>query len=173
VDDSSGQLCDQRKSAVTGNEILLNLGAAASLGIATGYYAQRVLLRDFGAWAIYGFMLFPIALLHLIVLSFTGKRASNNTRAAGGILVTILMIFCYYIYTLLYSFDDEDIINIKQEIVANYKLRKIEISEIELIRESPRKLTGFVTIKVGNTKVNKTCKVIMGDDGEKYLWQCE
>jgi hypothetical protein len=76
--------------------------------------------------------------------------------------------------TLLgHGFSDTDISNIDQAIRTELsKTRGVTVEDVQLLRESPRKLTGFAKLKVpllGN--ISKSCTATMGDDGRSF-WQC-
>jgi hypothetical protein len=72
-----------------------------------------------------------------------------------------------------HGFSDTDISNIDQAIRAELsKSPGVAVEDVQLLRESPRRLTGFAKIKVpllGN--VSKSCTATMGDDGRSF-WQC-
>ena len=73
------------------------------------------------------------------------------------------------------GFSKEDIDNMKKSIKSEFEGRgaDIKVTEIELITESPKKVTGFVKIKVGDDDpIMKDCSATMGDDN-RYIWKCE
>jgi len=95
------------------------------------------------------------------------------------------------------SFSDEDIKDAQASIRDQFsKSSDVSVEEVQLIRESPRKLTGFVRLKIKgvdpladmdpdtrkffnlklkdhpDTEVTKTCTDTMGDD-RRTIWRCE
>lgn len=72
-------------------------------------------------------------------------------------------------------FSDSAIPKIKAVIKSNFEKQEgLKVSDIQLIRESPRKLTGYVVLKIEGTDIEATkpCSVTMGDDGN-VIWHCE
>ncbi len=71
------------------------------------------------------------------------------------------------------GFTDSDIANIEQSIRSEFgNRRNITVQDVQMLRTSPRSLTGFVKVKallLGT--VTKTCTASMGDDG-RSIWQC-
>ena len=72
------------------------------------------------------------------------------------------------------GFSDADISRIGQEIRSEFSKRPgMRVEEVQLLRESPRKLIGFAKMKLPLLgSVSKTCTATMGDDG-RALWQCQ
>jgi hypothetical protein len=72
------------------------------------------------------------------------------------------------------GFSDEAISSIKSDIRDEFaKRRGITVEEVQMLRESPRKLTGFVKVKAPLLgTINKACTATMGDDG-RSIWRCE
>jgi hypothetical protein len=72
-------------------------------------------------------------------------------------------------------FTDSDILNIKESIRSEITKREgVTISDISLIRETNRKLVGFVKIKIQGLDVTmtKVCYATMSESGES-LWACQ
>jgi hypothetical protein len=72
------------------------------------------------------------------------------------------------------GFSDEAISAIEDDIRGEFaKRRGITVEEVQMIRESPRKLTGFAKVKAPLLgTINKACTATMGDDG-RSIWRCE
>lgn len=75
------------------------------------------------------------------------------------------------------GFSQEDIDTTKKSIRSEFEKRDgIKVVDVQLIKESPKKLTGFVTLKMNllgtPLEVSKTCTATMGE-GSQYIWQCE
>lgn len=71
------------------------------------------------------------------------------------------------------GFSDADVAAIKQSIHAEFgKEHGLRVEDGVLMRESPRKLTGFVKVGVPLLGVmTKSCSATMGDDGQS-IWGC-
>jgi hypothetical protein len=71
------------------------------------------------------------------------------------------------------GFTDADIANVTQSIRAEFSKRAgVTVQDVQMLRESPRRLEGFVKIKVPLIgTVDKSCTATMGDDG-RSIWQC-
>jgi hypothetical protein len=71
------------------------------------------------------------------------------------------------------GFTDADVERIEQGIRAEFSKREgIKVEEVKMIRESPRKMTGFATIRaplIG--AVHKSCSATMSEDGQT-IWEC-
>ena len=51
----------------------------------------------------------------------------------------------------------------------------ISVSEVAFVKESGKKLTGFVRLKMeslGGVELTKNCEATMGQDAQ-YIWRCE
>lgn len=71
------------------------------------------------------------------------------------------------------GFSDEDIANVKAQIRAEFSKREgVEVKTIELMRETPKRLRGFVVVKVAGVEMNKSCNATMSSDGARYIWEC-
>jgi hypothetical protein len=72
------------------------------------------------------------------------------------------------------GFSDADVANVEQSIRTEFlKERGVTVVEVSMLRELPKKLTGFANIRVPLLgKVNKSCTATMGDDGKSF-WRCQ
>jgi hypothetical protein len=102
-------------------------------------------------------------------------------------MVAAVLVAAYFAYALLRpaSFSDADIMAAKADIKAELQKQKgVSVTEVQLIRETPRKLTGFAKLHFSapNTEsgplagysvdITRQCGATMGD-GDRYIWQCE
>lgn len=85
------------------------------------------------------------------------------------IAATLLIVACSP------AFKADDLDQVKQDIRAEFAkdARFEKVGDIELIRESDRKVTGFmrITPKITNTEITVPCSATLGDDG-RYIWTC-
>jgi len=101
------------------------------------------------------------------------------TYAVLGFIVVAVMGACW-VYNLSQTgtlsgkgFSDANITSIEQDIRTEFEKRGATVEDVQLIRESPRKLTGLARIRVPILgTVNRTCTATMGDTGQS-MWQCQ
>jgi hypothetical protein len=114
--------------------------------------------------------------------------------AYAGLLVLILAIFgAAWVYNWSRTgsivgkgFSPEDIAQVQQSIRTEFtkkgaelgkvgiptKKGEYQVEDVQMIQESPKKLTGFVKLKLFGVSVTKPCTATMGDNGES-IWRCE
>jgi hypothetical protein len=72
----------------------------------------------------------------------------------------------------LAEFSDSDITAIKLQIIEEFEKRPgVEVSSVNLVKESRNKLTGFIKLKAFGYEDFKNCSATMGED-TTYIWQC-
>ena len=71
------------------------------------------------------------------------------------------------------GFSDSDVRKIEQDIQAEYaKVAGAKVEQVEMLKESPRKLTGFAKVKFPVVGVlSKSCTATMDDD-RRIIWRC-
>lgn len=70
------------------------------------------------------------------------------------------------------GFVDEDLTNMKKAIKIEFeKTEGITVTDVQLIIESPKKVTGFVKLSDGVSEVMKNCSATYGSNNQ-YIWQC-
>lgn len=73
-----------------------------------------------------------------------------------------------------HGFTDADVTMIERSIGEEYaKGKGVTVVEVKLLKESPRKLTGFAKLKmplVGT--IDKQCSATLGEDS-KWMWRCQ
>jgi hypothetical protein len=101
-----------------------------------------------------GFVILGVAILALFVVAWVYNWTRTGSLTGNG-------------------FTDADISNITQSIRAEFGKRPgVTVQDVQMLRESPRKLQGFAKIKVPLIgTVEKPCTATMGDDG-RSIWQC-
>ena len=73
------------------------------------------------------------------------------------------------------GFTNDEVKKMKEAIKTEFEGRgqEFKVTEIELIIESPKKVTGFVKVKAGDDDpVMLDCTATMGND-RKYIWKCD
>ena len=73
------------------------------------------------------------------------------------------------------GFVKADIKAMKESIRTEFEKREgIEVVEVEMIRESDTKATGFVKLKTRLLgEIMKSCSATMELDSNRYIWRCE
>lgn len=72
------------------------------------------------------------------------------------------------------GFQDEDIAAAKKSIKAEFEKKPgITVSEVVLLKESARKLSGFVKLKYMSEEAMKSCSATMDEGGKNYVWRCD
>ena len=99
------------------------------------------------------------------------------TKDAQGFLATCFIIIvgvvavigAYALQVPARGYSQEDIDNIKISIRENCAKKGL-VCQVTMIKESPKKLFGFVTVKVPLLgEISKPCESIWGS---KYWWRC-
>ena len=72
------------------------------------------------------------------------------------------------------GFADEDVAKVKDSIREEFDKRPgIKVLDVQMMKESPTKLMGFVKVKAPLFgEVTKSCSATMGE-GNQYLWKCD
>lgn len=72
------------------------------------------------------------------------------------------------------GFTQADIANIRQSIRTEFgKQRGVTVEQVEMVREAPNKLVGFVRVRLPILgEKNKACTATRGDDGQS-VWRCQ
>lgn len=89
------------------------------------------------------------------------------------VTVAVLSVICVFtISGCEQGFADADVDSIKSQIRSHYANEGAEVSEVMMMKESPKKLVGFAKIQVFGIDVTKQCDATLSDDGQ-YMWRCE
>jgi hypothetical protein len=71
------------------------------------------------------------------------------------------------------GFTDADVTKLEGEIRNEFSRRPgVTVREVQIIKESPQRLSGFAKLEAGGIEVMKSCSATWGDGG-KYIWKCE
>ena len=71
------------------------------------------------------------------------------------------------------GFSDQDIANVKSMVRAEFEKRPgVSVTDVTFIKESDRKLSGFVKLKIAEVEVTKSCTATMGENAQS-IWKCE
>ena len=72
-----------------------------------------------------------------------------------------------------YSFSDSDIERSKSDIRKEFERRGMEVSEVNLIKESPRHLTGYIKGTFHSHEIYKVCNVNASESNGSVIWECK
>lgn len=93
-------------------------------------------------------------------------------------LAVVVWMPSFHVWPLSFfaSFSDADVRQVKSSIKAEFEKRPgVIVTDVEMLRENPKKLVGFAKIKIielGGLEIAKSCDATWFEDG-KYLWRCE
>lgn len=89
-------------------------------------------------------------------------------KGIGVTLVAVALAACES------GFTEADIEQAKKSIRAEYQKRPgVKVVDVQLIKESSKKLTGFVKITIGgSTVIMYDCTATWGETGQ-YIWRCQ
>ena len=90
---------------------------------------------------------------------------------------TLAIMLLFLVCSCQSGFVQEDIDNLKKDIKTEFEKREgVRVTDVQIIKESPKKLSGFVKLTISvfgqSTEVTKSCTATMGDDN-KYIWKCD
>ena len=86
-------------------------------------------------------------------------------------LACFLLLFA--VFACNNGFSEQDIGNLKNTVRAEFQKRPgVTVSEVTFIKESDKKLSGFVKLKIEGTELTKSCTATMGDSAQ-YIWKCD
>ena len=92
-------------------------------------------------------------------------------KAIGLTFLALLLAACES------GFSQEDIEQAKKSIRTEFEKRPgVKVLDVQLVKESPKKLTGFAKISTSilgsSVEVMRNCSATMGED-RQYIWRCE
>jgi len=96
----------------------------------------------------------------------------------GGIFALQLAVLCG-LSACKSGFSDDDVKKIQDDIRAEFsKKQGVEVLDVQMLKESPNKLTGFAKIKVAlpfglHKEVTKNCSALKGEGDGKSMWKCD
>jgi hypothetical protein len=75
-------------------------------------------------------------------------------------------------------FSGDDIVNTEAAIKTDFEKRGFTVEQVSLIKESDRRLSGFVRFRkseglLSKVKLTKDCTATMGVDSSQYIWECK
>lgn len=143
-------------------------------GLVVGVSARLFLSLSFWRWALYGLLIAPVAAIHLIILCVRDSSGDSKPKMGAAILVLIICAAGYVLYQDAIGFQKEDIAATEKSIKEEFEKRPgLKVTKVTLIKETSRKLTGFVNLEVMGTPTTKSCQATMADSGGQYIWRCD
>ena len=93
-------------------------------------------------------------------------------KAITLLIIFVLFVAGYYIVNQMNGFTQPDIDALHKTIKDEFEKRPgVSVTDVQLLRESPRKLVGFVKLKISGEEITKSCSATMGDNAQ-YIWEC-
>lgn len=153
---------------------LIIIAVFAVGGAVVSIVAVKIMHRtSYSRWFWYGFALFPVAALHIAVIGL-GKGAGAAAKAVSLAIIVIVTVAFYQQLYSKYTFSDRDIYSLKDQIRKEFSSREgVAVSSVELVRESPQKLTGFVKVSAMGSSATIACNAFMDPDDASIIWRCE
>ncbi|WGD31658.1 hypothetical protein AncyloWKF20_07520 [Ancylobacter sp. WKF20] len=144
-----------------------------AFGLSIGLTAHFGMKRSFGKWFIYGFFLWPIAAIHLVVIGLFDKTGATAPKVAAAAIVLVCGVLTYLFLVFGTGFSEDDISEAQNAIRKEYEGRGVKVSDVVLIRESAKKLKGYVALEALGQKIMRSCVATMSDTSTSYIWECE
>ena len=96
----------------------------------------------------------------------------NTTKTFLCCFLSVVLLGCST------GFTEQDISNAKVSIKDDFEAKEFTVTEIKLVKESDRTLTGYVKLRkvvpaIGDMDFTKRCTAIMDQDSPQYTWKCE
>jgi hypothetical protein len=93
-------------------------------------------------------------------------------------LLVLLLVLAAGAYFANQSVHALDITKIESEIRTKYESQGFTVEQVSLVRESERRLSGFVRFRksaglLSKVQLSKDCIVNMDADSAKYIWECK
>lgn len=90
-------------------------------------------------------------------------------------LIITLIAICVAIFVSACSpggFVKQDIDKMKEDIAAEFQKKGVQVKEVEMIIESPKKATGFYKGEIYGVEIFKKCSAVYGEES-RIIWSCE
>jgi hypothetical protein len=108
--------------------------------------------------------------------SETKKKQPKALVKLAFFVIFITCAFFIYSYFNTPRFSEYQIKRVEDSIRSELQKRNgVHVSEVAMIRESDRKLTGFVRLTIDNFEgdLTRVCSAQLSDDSVTYIWRCE
>lgn len=92
--------------------------------------------------------------------------------------VVILLAFALFTTSCSSRFNEAQTLGAENDIRAQYEKQGFTVEQVNLVKESDRRLTGFVKLRksaglLSKVQMTKTCIATMDADSSRYIWECK
>jgi hypothetical protein len=97
----------------------------------------------------------------------------KSLRLCAGFILLLVSIAC-----TSRQFHEKDIAKTETDISANFEQRGFTVEQVNLVKESDRRLSGFVKFRKSSglfskAQLSKNCVATMDADSGKWIWECK
>jgi|ERR1700678_254567 hypothetical protein len=106
------------------------------------------------------------------------SKLRKSLRLVAGVLVLYVLAVIAYAYWRNSMFNQGDIAKAETDIRTNFEQRGFTVEQVSLIKESDRRLSGFVKFRKSSglfskVELKKDCVATMDADSRNYIWECK
>jgi hypothetical protein len=95
-------------------------------------------------------------------------------------LCAVLVVLAFALFTTSCSskFSEAQILGAENDIRAQYQKQGFTVEQVNLVKESDRRLSGFVRFRkssglLSKVQITKNCTATMDADSSRYIWECK
>jgi hypothetical protein len=95
-------------------------------------------------------------------------------------LYAVLIVLAFALFTASCSskFSEAEILGAENDIRAQYEKQGFTVEQVNLVKESDRRLSGFVKFRKSaglpsKVQMTKNCTATMDADSSRYIWECK
>lgn len=106
------------------------------------------------------------------------SKLRKSLPLSAGLILLLLLAYVGYTSSCSSGFSEDDIGAAKSAIRTEFEKQGFTVEEVSLIKESDRRLSGFVRLKksassLGEVQVTRDCTATMSADSPTYIWECK
>lgn len=92
--------------------------------------------------------------------------------------VFILLEFALFTVSCNSRFSEAQVLGAENDIRAQYEKQGFTVEQVNLVKESDRRLTGFVKFRkssglLSKVQMTRNCVATMDADSSRYIWECK
>ena len=95
-------------------------------------------------------------------------------------LCAVLVVLAFGTFTTACSskFNEAQTLGAENDIRAQYEKQGFTVEQVNLVKESDRRLSGFVKFRksaglLSKVQITKNCTATMDADSSRYIWECK
>jgi len=90
----------------------------------------------------------------------------------------VLLAFALFTTACSSKFNEAQILGAENDIRAQYQKQGFTVEQVNLVKESDRRLSGFVKFRksaglLSKVQITKNCTATMDADSSRYIWECK